>query len=54
VKARNFAGALAVSLLLAVPFIVPFVAGVATWKIVLGVAGLLLFVTAGMTSRPRP
>jgi len=53
VKARNFAGAIAAAVLLAVPFVVPFVAGIATWKIVLGVAGLLLFVSAGMTSRPH-
>jgi len=54
VKARNFTGAIAAALLLAVPFVVPFVAGIATWKIVLGVGGLLLFVTAGMTSRSHP
>jgi hypothetical protein len=50
-KAKNFAGALGAAVLLAFPFVVPRVAHIDTWKIVLGVAGLLLFVTAGMTKR---
>jgi hypothetical protein len=51
VKARNFAGAVAVAILLALPLVMPSIGRVETWKIVLGLAGLLLFVTAGMSSR---
>ena len=47
--ARNLAAGLAVAVLLATPFIVPAVAGIATWKIILGIAGLWIFVRAGMT-----
>ena len=50
-KARNFAGALAVAILLALAFINPVIAGIDTWKIVLGLAGLILFVTAGLTTK---
>ena len=46
-KAANFIGALVVALLLALPFIVPTIARIDTWKIVLGLAGLALFVSAG-------
>ena len=49
-KARNFAGALAVAIFLALPLVKPVIAGVDTWKIVLAAAGLLVFVSAG-TSR---
>jgi ABC-type Fe3+ transport system permease subunit len=49
VKVRNFAGAIAVAALLALPLIKPVIAGIDTWKIVLGTAGLILFVTAGMS-----
>jgi len=45
---RNLGGGFAVALLLALPFIVPHVAGVATWKIEMGVIGLWIFVTAGV------
>jgi hypothetical protein len=48
VKARNFAGAIAVTLLLALPLIVPTIGRIDTWKIVLGIAGLIVFVGAGM------
>ena len=48
-KAKNFAGAAAVAIFLALSLVQPVVAGVASWKIVLGVAGLILFVTAGMS-----
>ena len=41
-------GALVVAVILALPFAVPRIAGVDTWKIVLGLAGLVLFVSAGM------
>ena len=50
-KARNFAGALTVAILLALPFVKPVIAGIDTWKIVLGLAGLILFVSAGMTAK---
>jgi hypothetical protein len=43
VKAANFAGARS-----SLPFIVPTIARVDTWKIVLGLAGLALFVSAGL------
>lgn len=49
--ATRFIGALAVALLLALPLIVPAVGRVDTWKIELGVAGLCLFVRAGMSGR---
>jgi len=49
VKSKNFAGALAVAVGVALPFAVPIVGRVETWKIVLGIAGLILFVRAGMT-----
>lgn len=48
-KARNLAGGLVVAVLLTVPFVVPRIAGIDTWKIVLGLAGLALFVSGGMT-----
>ena len=47
-SARNLVGGLAVAVLLSAPFIFPFVAGIATWKIILGAAGLFIFVRAGM------
>ena len=47
-KARNFAGAIGIALLLALPLIVPTIARIDTWKIVLGIAGLIVFVGAGM------
>jgi TRAP-type mannitol/chloroaromatic compound transport system permease large subunit len=48
-KAGNLLGGLAVAVLLSAPFIVPSVGGIATWKIIMGVAGLSLFVRAGMS-----
>jgi ABC-type Fe3+ transport system permease subunit len=51
VRTRNFAGALVVAVLLALPLVIPSIGRVDTWKIVLGVAGLILFVTAGLSSR---
>ena len=48
-KTRNFAGAIAAALLLALPLVVPTIARIDTWKIVLGVAGLILFIGSGMT-----
>lgn len=48
-KARNFAGAISVAALLALPLMVPTIARIDTWKIVLGLAGLALFVSAGLT-----
>jgi hypothetical protein len=44
----RLSGGFAVAVLLAAPFIVPTVAGIATWKIILGGAGLWIFVRAGM------
>ena len=48
-KARNFAGAVAIAVLLALPFVMPTIARIDTWKIVLGLAGLALFISAGLT-----
>ena len=48
-KAKNFATALCCAIALALPFVVPTIDRVATWKIVLGVAGLILFISAGMS-----
>jgi hypothetical protein len=41
VKAKNIVGAL--------PLAMPTIGRIETWKIVLGIAGLILFVRAGMT-----
>lgn len=41
-------GGVVVAVVVALPFVVPRIAGVDTWKIVLGLAGLTLFVSAGM------
>ncbi len=48
-KAKNFAAALVVAFLVALPFIQPTIGHIETWKIILGVAGLILFFRAGMT-----
>ena len=48
-KARNFAGAIVVAILLALPFVRPRLGHIETWKIVLGMAGIIIFVRAGMT-----
>ena len=50
-RARNFSGAIAVAVLLALPLVKPVIAGIDTWKIVLGLAGLILFVSAGTTTK---
>ena len=50
-RARNFAGGLAIAILLALPFVQPVIARIDTWKIVLGIAGLIVFVRAGMTTK---
>jgi hypothetical protein len=47
-KAQNLISGLIIAVLLSIPFIVPFTRGIATWKIILGVAGLWIFVRAGM------
>ena len=49
-KARNFVGAIAVAIGLALPLAVPTIGRIDTWKIVLGIAGLILFIRAGMTN----
>jgi hypothetical protein len=48
-KARNLLGGLIVAVLVSAPFIVPYVGGVATWKIIMGIAGFWIFVRAGMS-----
>ena len=52
-QARNLAGGFAVAVLLAAPFVVPVIFGIDTWKVLLGAAGLWLFVRAG-ANRPSP
>ncbi len=47
-QVRNVAGGLAVAVLLAAPFIVPTIAGIATWKYIMGALGLGIFVFGGM------
>lgn len=47
-RAGNLVGGLVVAVLLAAPFIFPTIAGVATWKVIMGFAGLWIFVRAGM------
>ena len=47
-QARNLSAGFAIALLLSAPFIVPFIYGIATWKVILGIAGLCIFVRAGM------
>jgi hypothetical protein len=49
IKAGNLLGGLALAVLLSAPFIVPSIAGIATWKIIMGMAGLWIFVRAGMS-----
>jgi len=53
VKLRNFAGAIGTALLLALPLVVPTISRIDTWKIVLGIAGLIVFVAPGMTKADR-
>jgi hypothetical protein len=48
-RAANLIGGFVVALLLSAPLIVPYVGGIATWKIILGLAGLGIFVHAGMS-----
>ena len=42
-------GPVMVAILLALPFAKPTLAHIETWKIILGIAGLIIFVRAGMT-----
>jgi hypothetical protein len=53
VKLHNLAGGLLVAAAIALPLIVPVIAGIDTWKYLLGAIGLWLFVRAGM-GRPNP
>jgi len=41
--ARNLAGGLLVAVVLAAPFVVPRVGSIDTWKILLAIAGLAVF-----------
>ena len=50
-KVRNFTGALIVAVVLALPLAIPTIHRIDTWKIVVGIAGLMIFVGAGMSSR---
>ena len=50
-KVRNFLTGIVVAILLALPFVKPTVGRIETWKIVLGISGLILFVRAG-TRKP--
>ena len=50
-KIANLVGGLVIAVLLVVPFAVPRVAGIDTWKIILGIAGLMVFVRAGIDSK---
>ena len=50
-RAGNLAGGMIVAILLALPFVLPTVGRIDTWKIVLGIAGLTLFVRAGMDKK---
>ena len=47
-RAKNFAGAIGVALLLVLPAVVPTIGRIDTWKIELGLAGLAIFASAGL------
>lgn len=46
---RNLAWGFAVAVLLAATFAFPTIGGIDTWKVILGIAGLRIFVRAGMS-----
>ena len=48
-RTKNFVGAITVAVLIALPFIRPTFAHIDTWKIILGIAGVILFLRAGLT-----
>jgi hypothetical protein len=48
----NLIGGLVVAAVIAIPFVVPVIAGISTWKYLAGAIGLVVFVRAGM-SRPH-
>ena len=52
-SARNLIGGLLVAGLFALPFVVPVIAGIDTWKYLLGAIGLWLFIRAGAGARTR-
>ncbi len=52
-KAKNFAGAIVIAVLLTLTMAVPTIAHIDTWKIVVGLAGFALFVAAGLDTRPN-
>ncbi len=46
-RLKNLAGGPGVAVLLAAPLVVPAIAGISTWKYLLGAIGLGAFVRAG-------
>ena len=52
-KIQNLAGGLGVAVVLAAPFAMPTIAGISTWKYLLGVIGLWVFVRAGMSQSQK-
>ena len=48
-KIQNLVGGFGLAVLLAAPFVVPTIAGISTWKYLLGMIGLWVFVRAGMS-----
>ncbi len=48
-KIQNLAAGLGLAVLLAAPFALPTIAGISTWKYLLGAIGLWVFIRAGMS-----
>ena len=48
-RTQNFVSGLIVAVFLAAALVKPVIFGIDTWKIVLGIAGLLLFAGAGLS-----
>lgn len=46
---KRFTGGVIMAVLLALPLVVPAIGHVDTWKIELGLAGLFIFLRAGMS-----
>lgn len=51
IRNLNLIGGLVVATVIALPLIVPSVAGISTWKYLAGAIGMAVFIRAGM-SRP--